>query len=456
MDNQSSINNSIRIKWLYLPAFLYLIFVVYGSLVPMQFHFIPLDEAISRFTKIPFLQLGIGSRADWVANGLLFIPLTFMLTGSFWQEGKTVFNVILSAIIFIFACWLSLAIEFTQLFFPGRTVSQNDIAAETIGGFTGVLTWWLIGSIYLNYITHLRKASGTRSVSEIILWGYLAVLFGYSLLPLDLTISPVEIYHKWVSGKVVLLPFSALPNTPIEFIYELVTDVLIWVPVSVLFILGGRKKPGDAIIWTLAAATILELLQLFVFSRTSDITDIFSGFVGAVIGAFVAGRINRDKPVIKTQNQNPNIIQIAKGVALFSVWTIFLLLVFWYPYDFNFERSFLRHRVDGFSSAPFTSYYYGSEFRAITELLRRIFFFIPLGASLYYGKPITLPTHLSRFYTACAMIMILGVATVVELGQTALPTKFPNNTDILLQFLGGFIGFCVAGYIANRMKNKNS
>ena len=69
-------------RWLYLPAGLYLVFVVYGSLVPLDFTPLPLDEAIERFRRIRFLNLGIGSRADWVANGLLMIPLAFLLCGS--------------------------------------------------------------------------------------------------------------------------------------------------------------------------------------------------------------------------------------------------------------------------------------------------------------------------------------------------------------------------------------
>ena len=66
-------------RWpLALLAIGYLVFVVYGSLVPLRYTPLPWDHALARFQEIPFLQLGIGSRADWVANLLLFIPLTFL------------------------------------------------------------------------------------------------------------------------------------------------------------------------------------------------------------------------------------------------------------------------------------------------------------------------------------------------------------------------------------------
>ena len=59
----------------------YLAFVIYGSLIPFQFRSLPIEEAINRFRHLPYLNLGIQSRADFVANILLFIPLSFFLMG---------------------------------------------------------------------------------------------------------------------------------------------------------------------------------------------------------------------------------------------------------------------------------------------------------------------------------------------------------------------------------------
>ena len=57
----------------------YLLFVVYGSLVPLDFHPRPLDAAWRDFLETRYLKLGLGSRADWVANILLYIPLAYLL-----------------------------------------------------------------------------------------------------------------------------------------------------------------------------------------------------------------------------------------------------------------------------------------------------------------------------------------------------------------------------------------
>ncbi len=73
---------------LWLAALVYTAFVIYGSLVPLEFRAMPWDEAVAKFGAIPFLKLGIGSRADWVANLLLFIPLTYLWMGALTAGGS--------------------------------------------------------------------------------------------------------------------------------------------------------------------------------------------------------------------------------------------------------------------------------------------------------------------------------------------------------------------------------
>jgi len=60
----------------YLPiALLWALFVAYGSLVPLEFR--PRADAWQAFMDTPWLSLGVGSRADWVANVLLYLVLAW-------------------------------------------------------------------------------------------------------------------------------------------------------------------------------------------------------------------------------------------------------------------------------------------------------------------------------------------------------------------------------------------
>ena len=56
-----------------------LAFILYGSLVPLDFHPHSLAWAWEKFQQTPMLNLGIDSRADWIANGVLYLPAGFLL-----------------------------------------------------------------------------------------------------------------------------------------------------------------------------------------------------------------------------------------------------------------------------------------------------------------------------------------------------------------------------------------
>jgi len=122
-------------------AIAYTLFVIYGSLVPLNFKPYSLREAFEAFSNIRYLDLKIGNRADWVANILLFVPLAFVWLGTLWHS-KSVFWRSVATLFVLLACTgLSVVIEFTQIFFPPRTVSLNDIYAEALGTFIGVSLW---------------------------------------------------------------------------------------------------------------------------------------------------------------------------------------------------------------------------------------------------------------------------------------------------------------------------
>ena len=243
MNRNAALDN--RRGLLGLVALLYTTFVIYGSLVPLDFRAIPWDEAVARLGAMPFLKLGIGSRADWVANLLLFIPLTFLWMGALTSGAGRTRTALVTLLLVPSAAALSLGIEFIQLFFPQRTVSQNDIFAETLGGVIGVLVWWGMGGRFVGWLQSWQQTHARAALAERLAWAYLAGVMVYNVLPLDLTISPVEIFHKWQDGKVTLIPFGRLPTGAAKALYELATDVLIWVPLA-LAVAARRHAQGVA------------------------------------------------------------------------------------------------------------------------------------------------------------------------------------------------------------------
>lgn len=438
-------NTSVRMPLLLL-ALVYTVFVVYGSLVPLEFRPLPWDVAVARFGAMPFLKLGIGSRADWMANLLLFIPLTFIWMGVLAASGTFLGRVAATLVVIPVAMALSLGIEFVQLYFPQRTVSQNDVFAETLGGALGVALWWAAGARFTVWLRGWRQAHSRDALAERIAWTYFAGVLVYNVLPLDLTISAVEIFHKWQDGRVNLIPFARLPADPFYAVYEIATDALLWVPLALLWRLDGKRGPWRAWGMTLATAVTLEVLQLFVFSRVSDLTDVFTAAVGASLGTVIASRLRGRRALHEdfALGRFPSsALSRWTPFALSVLWMAALAVVFWFPFDFRTDGAFVRSRLDFVQRVPFEVYYYGTEYRAITEVLRKTLFFAPLGALLAWGVAVQ-PWRLRAPLFVLALLLLAAMPAVIELGQVMLPHKIADTTDWFLAWVGGLAGYALA------------
>ncbi len=151
-------------KMLLYISLVYSVFVVYGSLVPLDFHYRSISDAWQSFQNIRYLNLGIASRADWVSNILLFIPLAFLRQGALWHRDSKALRFASSSLVLVACISLSITIEFTQLFFPPRTVSINDIIAETIGAVAGISLWWFIGQLVSGWFLSLARTHDKKSL----------------------------------------------------------------------------------------------------------------------------------------------------------------------------------------------------------------------------------------------------------------------------------------------------
>lgn len=409
-------------KPLFMALLLYLAFVIYGSLVPLHFSPRPLAEAIARFSNIPFLQLGIESRADWVANVLLFVPLAFLAAQVSLRTPRPILRIFGYAGIATACAALAVAIEFTQIFFPPRTVSQNDIAAEILGALAGLIAHATIGTRVFRWADKLWQIRTSQGRAEHILQLYLAGLLLFNVLPLDLTLSAAEIYHKWVGHQVQLIPFGGRVLGA-ETTYELLTDVMVWIPIGILWRLSGHR-----LAWCIAAglafATFIEFLQLFVVSRTTDITDVILAGFGTWLGA----RVVRDGINHLTWPSERTISLLLAG------WIVVVIALFWYPFNFQLNaRVHVPHRV------LFETYYFTSEYRALNELLRKIATFLPGGLVLAVAS-----RHLSTRVSAMIGTSMFGlVAALIETGQLFLPGKVADVTDWLLETIGGILGLAL-------------
>ena len=454
MDSQNACQAK---RWLTAAGLLYLCFVVYGSLVPLQFRSISMELALKRFGAITYFDLGIASRSDWVANILLFIPLAFFWAGALWPKRSKALRGITGVFVFAAGAMLAVGIEFTQLFFPQRTVSLNDIAAETIGAALGVALWVANGQRFLAWVVSVAAAQGQASVASRLLIAYLLVLYGYAVMPLDLTLSPVGLYHKWNEGRVILLPLGVGYPDFAHWAYAVSSDLAIWVPAAMLWRMSKPLSNRAVVYRVVLSAALIEFSQLFVYSRVTNLTDVFTAALGAGIGLGLAHRLNvraaQSQPATQAEKtlHGPH-----KDASLWCcatlVWLGVLAAVFWYPFDFNTDASFVRERFNQASQRVlFEALYFGSEYRAYSVVLHKVGFMLPLG--LLLGKVGGyLPASVPRSAVFAFVCLLLGwVACGIEVGQLALPGKVGDVTDVLIEFAGGVLGYVVYRFATSRM-----
>jgi glycopeptide antibiotics resistance protein len=427
---------------------------VYGSLVPLTYQQVSWSEAIRRFAAIEYLRLGIESRADWVANILLFVPIGFLALGALLLDRSGKLRAVLCAVAVLLACVLaSAAIEFTQIWFPPRTVSQNDIVAETLGGALGIGVWLAVGPRLVAWLRDCLARSQPGDRLDRLLQVYFVGLVIYSLLPLDLTISPAELWHKYREGKVQLVP----PITgwgSLERWYDIVVDIIVLIPVGMLTATalmprGTRVRPfGRSVLGGLLIVCGLEFGQLFVYSRFSSTLDLLTGTAGVAGGAWLMGRL-RGAATVNSTVTAPRWTTAAPLLLMTVAYSGLLLAIFWAPFDFTTDADLVRRRVQGFFRVPFSALYWGSEFHAVTQVLRKLLLFAPLGALGYRATQDLASRGMQRtmgWFLLFCVAFLPGLA--IEIGQLFLPEHVPDLTDVLLYVCGALAGIFACRWVA--------
>jgi VanZ family protein len=268
----SRMNQEVKTRlWLLWLGVLATLMLIYASLIPLRYRPLDWPETIQRTKSIPWLQLSVYNRADWIANGLVVVPVAFLLAGALSYRGQSPRSSFLNRILELGASGLVLAflflliggIEISQIWFPPRTVSWNDILAGWIGAIAGVALWLPFGC---RSIEAARRILGIqRFYDRLSAFALLACIAGflYSIYPLDFVLSRSDWSEKLRLGRVQwgLVPHS-VPK--LEWGQGLLISVLRAFPFGLL----GSQIQSRPLrwIWVLGIALFLELIQHPVFS----------------------------------------------------------------------------------------------------------------------------------------------------------------------------------------------
>ena len=268
-----------------LATVLYMIFVIYGSLVPLEFKDLPMDTAISQFKGIRYLQLGPDSRADWVANIVLYIPLAFFASATFGGVRYPLIRALLAVVVLIFCIALAIAVEFTQLFYPPRTVSLNDLIAESLGTVIGVLVWQFFGAYFSRLYHHLLRGSLLSAQAAIVF--YLLIYIALSLFPYDFVTSIAELKTKIANGNdAVVMSFWLCSEAPVRCGIKLISEVVVLMPLGLLFcyVPNLQHRKTMAMLVGLFLGLVIEGVQVFLLSGAGQGISVVMRMVGMGAG----------------------------------------------------------------------------------------------------------------------------------------------------------------------------
>ena len=271
---------------------IYTALAVYASLTPFTCEPFALDQMVASFSRLTYVPLGLASRSDLVSNILLFVPFGFLAAGAAHADRRSLGGSVAAALaVGAVGVMTSVAVELTQTFCPPRTPSFDDVVADTLGVAMGISIWGAWGRDLTEWLRSFFRERERPSPFVRLLLAYAAVFLLVELLPLDVTIRPFELAQKYREGRIVLVPFRGADRAtaPLGFGARAALNAPLGALTMLCWRAPGRRRSG-LVALAVGVAVVLGavLVQVFVFSRLADVTDVASGSMGVALGVVVS------------------------------------------------------------------------------------------------------------------------------------------------------------------------
>lgn len=384
-------------------AFLWTAAVIYGSLVPFRFHTLTWDQIVELAANMRFLELSIQSRADLVANGVLFAPCGLLWSAGLSWRMSTSKRFAVSFFVSVMLGMLVFGLEVLQLMFTVRTVSWNDIVSEWIGISTGALFWACFGDTAQEWIK--KNYGGSREETfKRLLDAYCVALLIYAVAPFDLVLNWAEFKVKIENGSVGW-GYVTFQSSMIS--------ILLFSPIGVLLRLRQFRFP---MFWGLVISVAIELIQLPIFSRSAHVLHVAPSFVGILLGFFGVTHASLAR---STKERTCSWWLPTSMMGIIN-------LAAWYPFHLDTDW---QSKIEHVSFIPFASHYKSPEYQVFSNFLIRAASFGAVGAGLFLVR------RISRRVRNLAVIGFVLWAMSIEFGQVGFVGRSSTIEDAILSAL---------------------
>lgn len=271
-------------KTIALTALAYGFVVAHFLLIPYAYRPLNFDQALNEFLRTPWMLLGSDQNVALVSRSLMFLPLGLLIAMFFSpRPSRSHFPVISLATGVVGISW-AIGINFVQLWFPARTVSLNNLVAESAGVLSGALMWCMSGATVLKWKRQL--GTGGSNSLRAVLNGYLVLYLVSALMPLDFVTNANELSEKLASG---LYGFWTAPigcgSVPCGI--KFLASMIVTIPCGWWFASHVKSKRNiwpRAVLVTLSGAAMIESLHFLMVSGVSQGASLTMRTVGMLVG----------------------------------------------------------------------------------------------------------------------------------------------------------------------------
>jgi hypothetical protein len=353
-------------------------YAVWGTLFPFDFHAVPLETAALLFRNRWAADAGSLSLTDLVANVLLFLPIGLFMSAALerswpaWRcNSRAASSPLCKSIVapgavmpgrsdedgiaprvamvtLAAAITLSAIIEFGQVFVSSRTPSILDVAAEVLGATCGVAIWQYVRTECDTLLRAALRLIDRSTRLERVLLACCAAFAIAWWLPADFTLRPGEIGDKY-SHKRMLLPFTPSPDAATPS--DLATIAVAAIPIGLAATLcgcgsRGRRSVASGAMIAALALVVLEMVQIPIFSRTTDGTELLAALFGSTAGSAAAAFADRATIVGVDWRalRFAAVVLLAAGIAL---------AIEWWPFRVRMDEARAVLEAMSWSRAPF-------------------------------------------------------------------------------------------------------
>ena len=440
MTNYGAADGSRRRRSLLVAAGCYLLFVVYGSLVPLAYEPRPLELAWRDFLATEYLAIGAGGRADWIANILLYMPLAYLLSAG-WAAGAASAGrrLVRVAAVFVGCAVVALAVEFAQLFFPPRTVSLNDIVAEFIGSGLGIAIWLAWGGALERLWTRMELGGPPAIMAAVVL--YVLAYLALSLFPYDFLVSADEWSKKLSSGAYGLLVAPGTCDRASLCVFKITLEVVAVAPLGILLsMVLGRTAPRPylvAAVWGLSLGLVTELAQLAMYSGIAEGVSLLTRAGGVMLGV-AAHRNVGVQWLAGLRRYIPGVLGMATPLYLLALMTA----NGWFSAGWVSEAQVSASWQD-LHWLPFYYHYFTTETEALKSLLACCAMYLPVGWG-YWLWTVRRPEAKATASAAVPALIAGPLTAVMETGKLFLSEKHPDPTNVLIATLAAPLAYLAA------------